>query len=73
MYTTRNAAWTFDAGEAAWMALEAIPAWGGNGYASELPAGRRLRDVPFHRIGADTVDAGALLHGCTPFGQVAWS
>ena len=45
------------------MALEAIQALGGNGYISDYPAGRLLRDAKLYEIGAGTSEIRRMLIG----------
>ena len=53
----------FAAERATWMALEAIQALGGNGYTSEYPTGRLLRDAKLYEIGAGTSEIRRMLIG----------
>jgi isovaleryl-CoA dehydrogenase len=48
---------------ATWMALEAIQCLGGNGYTSEYPTGRLLRDAKLYEIGAGTSEIRRWLIG----------
>ncbi len=53
----------YAAEKATWMALEAIQALGGNGYISEFPTGRLLRDAKLYEIGAGTSEIRRMLIG----------
>ncbi|MDH5354529.1 MAG: isovaleryl-CoA dehydrogenase [Gammaproteobacteria bacterium] len=53
----------YAAEKATWMALEAIQALGGNGYTSEYPVGRYLRDAKLYEIGAGTSEIRRMLIG----------
>lgn len=53
------------------MALDAIQALGGNGYTSEYPAGRLLRDAKLYEIGAGTNEIRRMLIGREIFGASA--
>jgi isovaleryl-CoA dehydrogenase len=48
---------------ATWMALEAIQCLGANGYSSEYPTGRLLRDAKLYEIGAGTSEIRRMLIG----------
>ncbi len=54
---------------ATWMALEAIQCLGGNGYTSEYPTGRLLRDAKLYEIGAGTSEIRRWLIGRELFEQ----
>ena len=45
------------------IALDTIQALGGNGYSSEFPAGRLLRDAKLYEIGAGTNEIRRMLIG----------
>lgn len=49
--------------KATWMTLEAIQALGGNGYISDYPTGRLLRDAKLYEIGAGTSEIRRMLIG----------
>ena len=49
--------------QATQMALQAIQALGGNGYTSEYPTGRLLRDAKLYEIGAGTSEIRRMLIG----------
>ena len=53
----------YAAEKATWMALEAIQALGGNGYTSDYPVGRLLRDAKLYEIGAGTSEIRRMLIG----------
>src|SRR4051794_15998382 len=53
----------FAAEKATWMALQAIQALGGNGYTSDYPTGRLLRDAKLYEIGAGTSEIRRMLIG----------
>ena len=53
----------YSAEKATWMALEAIQALGGNGYTSDYPTGRLLRDAKLYEIGAGTSEIRRFLIG----------
>src|SRR5579885_1027458 len=53
----------YAAERATWMALEAIQCLGGNGYISEFPTGRLLRDAKLYEIGAGTSEIRRMLIG----------
>ena len=53
----------FSAERATLMALDAIQVLGGNGYISEYPTGRLLRDAKLYEIGAGTSEIRRLLIG----------
>jgi len=53
----------YAAEKATWCALEAIQALGGNGYISEYPTGRLLRDAKLYEIGAGTSEIRRMLIG----------
>jgi isovaleryl-CoA dehydrogenase len=60
------------AGEkATWMALEAIQCLGGNGYISDYPSGRLLRDAKLYEIGAGTSEIRRMLIGRELFQDTA--
>jgi len=61
----------FSAERATWMALEAIQALGGNGYTSEYPTGRLLRDAKLYEIGAGTSEIRRMLIGRELFTETA--
>jgi isovaleryl-CoA dehydrogenase len=54
---------------ATWMALEAIQCLGGNGYTSDYPTGRLLRDAKLYEIGAGTSEIRRMLIGRELFGE----
>jgi len=54
-----------------WCALEAIQALGGNGYISEYPTGRLLRDAKLYEIGAGTSEIRRMLIGRELFDETA--
>ncbi|HEU4618671.1 MAG TPA: acyl-CoA dehydrogenase family protein [Gammaproteobacteria bacterium] len=56
---------------ATWMAGQAIQALGGNGYSSEYPAGRLLRDAKLYEIGAGTNEIRRMLVGRELFAATA--
>ena len=56
---------------ATWMALEAIQCLGGNGYTSDYPTGRLLRDAKLYEIGAGTSEIRRMLIGRELFGETA--
>jgi len=49
--------------KATWMALEAIQTLGGNGYITDYPTGRLLRDAKLYEIGAGTSEIRRMLIG----------
>ncbi|MFZ9079532.1 MAG: isovaleryl-CoA dehydrogenase [Alphaproteobacteria bacterium] len=53
----------YTAERATWMALEAIQCLGGNGYISDYPTGRLLRDAKLYEIGAGTSEIRRWLIG----------
>ena len=53
----------FAAEKATWMALEAIQCLGANGYSSDYPTGRLLRDAKLYEIGAGTSEIRRMLIG----------
>lgn len=53
----------FTSEKATHMALEAIQCLGGNGYVSEFPTGRLLRDAKLYEIGAGTSEIRRLIIG----------
>jgi len=53
----------YAAERATWMALEAIQCLGGNGYITDYPAGRLLRDAKLYEIGAGTSEIRRMLIG----------
>jgi len=53
----------YAAEKATWMALEAIQALGGNGYTTDYPVGRYLRDAKLYEIGAGTSEIRRMLIG----------
>ena len=53
----------YAAERATWMALEAIQVLGGNGYMSDYPTGRLLRDAKLYEIGAGTSEIRRMLIG----------
>ena len=53
----------YAAEKATWMALEAIQALGGNGYITDYPTGRLLRDAKLYEIGAGTSEIRRFLIG----------
>ena len=53
----------YTAEQATQMALQAIQALGGNGYTSEYPTGRLLRDAKLYEIGAGTSEVRRMLIG----------
>ncbi len=53
----------YAAEKATWMALEAIQTLGGNGYITEYPTGRLLRDAKLYEIGAGTSEIRRMLIG----------
>ena len=53
----------YAAEKATWMALQAIQALGGNGYTSDYPTGRLLRDAKLYEIGAGTSEIRRMLIG----------
>ena len=59
----------YAAEKATWMALESIQALGGNGYTSEYPTGRLLRDAKLYEIGAGTSEIRRMLIGRELFDQ----
>ncbi len=61
----------YAAERATWMALEAIQALGGNGYTSEYPTGRLLRDAKLYEIGAGTSEIRRMLIGRELFDESA--
>jgi len=61
----------FAAEKATRMALEAIQALGGNGYISDYPTGRLLRDAKLYEIGAGTSEIRRYLIGRELFEETA--
>jgi isovaleryl-CoA dehydrogenase len=61
----------FAAEKATWCALEAIQALGGNGYISDYPTGRLLRDAKLYEIGAGTSEIRRMLIGRELFQESA--
>ncbi len=61
----------YAAEKATWCALEAIQALGGNGYISEYPTGRLLRDAKLYEIGAGTSEIRRMLIGRELFEESA--
>jgi isovaleryl-CoA dehydrogenase len=59
----------FTAERATLMALEAIQILGGNGYVSDFPAGRLLRDAKLYEIGAGTTEVRRMLIGRELFAE----
>ena len=59
----------FSAEKATAMALDAIQALGGNGYTSEYPTGRLLRDAKLFEIGAGTSEIRRILIGRILFNE----
>ncbi len=59
----------YAAEKATWMALEAIQALGGNGYTSDYPVGRLLRDAKLYEIGAGTSEIRRMLIGRELFNE----
>ncbi|HET8997168.1 MAG TPA: isovaleryl-CoA dehydrogenase [Acetobacteraceae bacterium] len=59
----------YAAERATWMALEAIQCLGGNGYTSDYPTGRLLRDAKLYEIGAGTSEIRRMLIGRELFGE----
>jgi isovaleryl-CoA dehydrogenase len=57
--------------EATKVALEAIQALGGNGYISDYPTGRLLRDAKLYEIGAGTQEIRRMLIGRELFRETA--
>ena len=57
--------------KATWMALEAIQCLGGNGYTSDYPTGRLLRDAKLYEIGAGTSEIRRMLIGRELFDETA--
>jgi isovaleryl-CoA dehydrogenase len=53
----------YAAERATWMALQAIQTLGGNGYISDFPTGRLLRDAKLYEIGAGTSEIRRMLIG----------
>jgi isovaleryl-CoA dehydrogenase len=53
------------------MALEAIQCLGGNGYISDDPTGRLLRDAKLYEIGAGTSEIRRWLIGRELFAETA--
>jgi isovaleryl-CoA dehydrogenase len=53
------------------LALEAIQALGGNGYISDYPTGRLLRDAKLYEIGAGTQEIRRMLIGRELFKETA--
>ena len=61
----------YAAEKATWMALEAIQCLGGNGYISDYPTGRLLRDAKLYEIGAGTSEIRRWLIGRELFAETA--
>jgi isovaleryl-CoA dehydrogenase len=61
----------FAAEKATWMALEAIQCLGANGYSSDYPTGRLLRDAKLYEIGAGTSEIRRMLIGREYFRRTA--
>lgn len=61
----------YAAEKATWMALEAIQTLGGNGYTSDYPTGRLLRDAKLYEIGAGTSEIRRMLIGRELFNETA--
>ena len=61
----------YAAERATWMALEAIQCLGGNGYTSDYPTGRLLRDAKLYEIGAGTSEIRRMLIGRELFRETA--
>ncbi len=61
----------YAAERATWMALEAIQCLGGNGYTSDYPTGRLLRDAKLYEIGAGTSEVRRMLIGRELFAATA--
>lgn len=61
----------YAAEKATWMALEAIQCLGGNGYTSDYPTGRLLRDAKLYEIGAGTSEIRRMLIGRELFQETA--
>ena len=61
----------YTAEKATWMALEAIQCLGGNGYISDYPTGRLLRDAKLYEIGAGTSEIRRWLIGRELFKETA--
>ncbi len=61
----------YAAERATWMALEAIQCLGGNGYTSDYPTGRLLRDAKLYEIGAGTSEIRRMLIGRELFADTA--
>ena len=61
----------YAAEKATWMALEAIQCLGGNGYISDYPTGRLLRDAKLYEIGAGTSEIRRMLIGRELFAETA--
>ncbi|WP_237480584.1 isovaleryl-CoA dehydrogenase [Lichenibacterium dinghuense] len=61
----------YAAERATWMALEAIQCLGGNGYTSDYPTGRLLRDAKLYEIGAGTSEIRRMLIGRELFAETA--
>ncbi len=59
----------YTAEQATQMALQAIQALGGNGYTSEYPTGRLLRDAKLYEIGAGTSEVRRMLIGRELFSE----
>src|SRR5205814_10565463 len=54
------------------MALDAVQLLGGNGYITEFPTGRLLRDAKLYEIGAGTSEIRRMLIGREIFTETAW-
>ena len=61
----------YAAEKATWIALQAIQALGGNGYTSDYPTGRLLRDAKLYEIGAGTSEIRRMLIGRELFAKSA--
>ncbi len=61
----------YAAEKATLMALDAIQALGGNGYTTDYPVGRLLRDAKLYEIGAGTSEIRRMLIGRELFGETA--
>jgi isovaleryl-CoA dehydrogenase len=59
----------YAAEKATWMCLEAIQCLGGNGYTSDYPTGRLLRDAKLYEIGAGTSEVRRMLIGRELFNE----
>jgi len=61
----------YAAEKATWMTLEAIQCLGGNGYITDMPTGRLLRDAKLYEIGAGTSEIRRMLIGRELFRETA--